>query len=112
MVWTPRVDVIWTGGYPRTRTAQQATRTIPIVTMADVCRSIMTIETSPSGRAHAFNSRLSSLRKRRSVPLAPSPPITRGAQLRLVAPVRERVVRKRRRVWISGIGSPLYAGPR
>jgi putative tryptophan/tyrosine transport system substrate-binding protein len=29
------VDVIWTGGYPRTRTAQQATRTIPIVTMAD-----------------------------------------------------------------------------
>ena len=29
------VDVIWTGGYPRTRVAQQATRTIPIVTMAD-----------------------------------------------------------------------------
>jgi len=29
------VDVIWTGGYPRTRAAQQATRTIPIVTMAD-----------------------------------------------------------------------------
>ena len=29
------VDAIWTGGYPRTRAAQQATRTIPIVTMAD-----------------------------------------------------------------------------
>jgi len=29
------VDVIWTGGYPRTRIAQQATRTIPILTMAD-----------------------------------------------------------------------------
>ena len=29
------VDVIWTGGYPRTRAAQQATRTIPIVTVAD-----------------------------------------------------------------------------
>jgi putative ABC transport system substrate-binding protein len=29
------VDVIWTGGYPRTRAVQQATRTIPIVTMAD-----------------------------------------------------------------------------
>src|SRR5215471_14979397 len=29
------VDVIWTGGHPRTRIAQQATRTIPIVTMAD-----------------------------------------------------------------------------
>src|SRR6516225_5542980 len=29
------VDAIWTGGYPRTHAAQQATRTIPIVSMAD-----------------------------------------------------------------------------
>ena len=29
------VDAIWTGGYPRTHAAQQATRTVPIVSMAD-----------------------------------------------------------------------------
>jgi putative ABC transport system substrate-binding protein len=29
------VDAIWTGGYPRTRAAQQATRTVPIVTLSD-----------------------------------------------------------------------------
>jgi len=31
--------------------------------------------------------------------------------MRLVAPARERVVTNRRRVWISGIGGPVYAGP-
>ena len=42
---------------------------------------------------------------------ARAPPITGGAQMRLVAPARERVVTNRRRVWISGIGGPVYAGP-
>src|SRR6516165_8825196 len=45
------VDVIWTGGYPRTRTAQQVTRTIPIVTMADdlVLSGLVTSLSHPGG---------------------------------------------------------------
>jgi len=45
------VDVIWTGGYPRTRTAQEVTRTIPIVTMADdmVLSGLVTSLSHPGG---------------------------------------------------------------
>ena len=45
------VDVIWTGGYPRTRIAQQATRTIPIVTMADdmVLSGLVSSLSNPDG---------------------------------------------------------------
>jgi putative tryptophan/tyrosine transport system substrate-binding protein len=45
------VDAIWTGGYPRTRAAQEASRTVPIVTVADdlVLSGLVTSLAHPGG---------------------------------------------------------------
>jgi putative ABC transport system substrate-binding protein len=92
------VDVIWTGGYPRTRAAQQATRTIPIVTVADdlVLSGLVSSLSHPGGNTTGISllaTELDGKRQELLIELVPSahhiaalvdPRVTAPEQLRIL----------------------------
>ena len=106
------VDVIWTGGYPRTRAVQQATRTIPIVTMADdlVLSGLASSLSHPGGNTTGISLLATELDGKRQELLTELVPVARHiaalADPRITAPEQLRALEDAARS--RGIALSIY----